>query len=159
MCNGQLLPISQYAALFSLLGTQFGGNGTSNFALPDLRGRVAIHQGQGAGLSSYIMGEASGSQSVTLTVNQMPSHSHTVNATTTPPTSGRGSGSPSNNVPATPTVVPDTTAVDVYGPTPNTTMSAQMIAPAGGSTPVPVIQPFLCVNFVIAYVGIFPSRN
>lgn len=94
LCNGQLLSISQYAALFSLLGTMFGGNGTSTFALPNLQSRVPIHQGQGLGLSSYVMGQQAGTENVTLTVSQIPAHNHMVGVSNLP-----GSASdPTNNI-------------------------------------------------------------
>jgi len=156
-CNGQILPISQNTALFSILGTTYGGNGTTTFALPDLRGRVAIHPGQGPGLSNYDLGQQGGSETVTLTQNQMPSHTHTVNASTNAP--GRGGNSPTGNLL---TVASDANNVTVNlytGGAPNTTMSPQMVANAGGNQPVPDIQPYTCVNYIIALQGIFPSRN
>jgi microcystin-dependent protein len=149
MCNGQILPINQNTALFSLLGTQYGGNGTSTFALPDLRSRVPLHQGQGAGLSSYVMGETIGSESVTLAAAQMPVHSHNVQASNAKATTKN----PSAAVPGHP---PD----DTYDAAPDgTLMDASMIAPAGGNQPHENRQPLLVVNFCIALQGIFPSRN
>jgi microcystin-dependent protein len=149
MCNGQLLPISQNTALFALIGTYYGGDGQTNFALPNLQSRVAIHQGQGPGLSLYEIGQASGTEAVTLIQNQMPQHSHSVSASSAPATSGR----PANAVPAR---SPD----DIYGASSDgTTMSSTMIGTAGGSQPHTNIQPYLTLNFCIALNGIFPSRN
>jgi len=152
LCNGQTLAISQNAALFAVIGTSFGGNGTTTFALPDLRGRVPVHQGQGPGLSMYTVGEQTGSETVTLLQNQMPVHTHTVNA------DGQNSGknTPIGNFPGT---VGGTAPEKMYSGASNGAMNANMIAPAGGSQPVPNIQPVLCVTFIIALAGIFPSRN
>src|SRR5271166_6516345 len=119
MCNGQLLAISQYTALFSILGTTFGGNGTTNFALPDMRGRVPVHQGQGAGLSAYVPGEQTGSEHVTILQNQMPIHTHLVNA------DGQAGGktNPTGNFPGT---VAGTAAEKIYSASSNATMSPTM---------------------------------
>ncbi len=153
MCNGQLLPISQYTALFSILGTTFGGNGTSNFALPDLRGRVPIHWGTGAGLSPYTVGESGGSQTVTLLSTQMPAHNHLENVDG----AASGKNTPAGNFLGT---VGGSSQDKVYSSGPSsTTMAATAIASAGGGQPHPNIQPFLCVTFIIAMQGIFPSRN
>jgi len=152
LCNGQLLPISQYAALFSLIGTYYGGDGRSTFALPDLRGRVPVHQGQGAGLSPYVMCENAGVESVQLAPGQMPSHSHLVNAVA----AGGNSASPSGSLPA---IESTGTSLDYSTAAAGVQMSASMISAAGGTTPVPVMQPYLCVNFIIALTGIFPSRS
>jgi microcystin-dependent protein len=148
-CNGQLLPISQNTALFSLLGTQYGGNGQTTFALPDLRGRVAIHQGQGPGLSNYVIGQVSGTENTTLTSGQMPQHAHGVVANASPASSGRPDGA-----------VPARASGDIYAAAPDgTAMNAGMIGVAGGSQPFNNLQPFLVVTFCIALQGIFPSRN
>lgn len=152
LCNGQLLPISQNAALFSILGTTFGGNGTTTFALPNLQGRVPVHMGQGPGLSPYVLGEQTGVENVTLLYNNMPIHNHTVNAVT----GGGNSASPTSNLPA---VESTGTSLDYSNTAANTTMNPAMIGNAGGNIPFSVIQPVLCVNFIIALVGIFPSRN
>jgi microcystin-dependent protein len=149
MCNGQLLSISQYAALFSILGTTYGGNGQTTFALPDLRGRVALHQGTGNGLPTYVTGEAAGSDTVTLISTQMPQHSHQINAST-----GGNQVSPSNNYPGN-----EATPIKIYSATGPVQMNPAVVAISGGSQPHPNIQPFLCVTFLIAMVGIFPSRN
>lgn len=148
-CAGQLLPISQNTALFSLLGTFYGGDGIQTFALPDLRGRVGINQGQGPGLSPYDLGEVSGSETVTLTSAQMPGHTHAAVANGSPATSSHPDGA-----------VPARTGSSQYAAAPDgTAMNAGMIGPAGGSQPFSNIQPFLCLNFCIALQGIFPSRN
>lgn len=157
LCNGQLLSIAQNTALFSILGTTYGGDGQTTFALPNLQGRVAIHPGQGPGLSPYVLGQIGGTENVTLTTNQMPLHTHTatVNAAEAPQTV---TDNPKGGVPAGSTGGPQ-----VYGAAPDgaTTMNAGMVtnAPAGGSQPFSIIQPYLCVNFIIALQGIFPSRN
>jgi microcystin-dependent protein len=162
LCNGQLLAINQYAALFALLGTQYGGNGTSTFGVPNLQGRAAIHQGTGGG-GTYVMGEIGGNSNVTLTSNQMPIHTHPVNALST---NAGAVNTASGNVPCTPLVTvsgPGTlphVAVAPYSPnTPDIQMSNRMIGTAGGSTPVATMPPFQVVNFIIATVGLFPSRN
>jgi microcystin-dependent protein len=153
MCNGQLLPISQNAALFALLGTTYGGNGTTTFALPDLRSRVPVHIGQGAGLSPYIEGQQGGTENVTLLSNQIPGHSHPVNAIA----SGGNSASPLNNLPA---IESTGTSLDFSSAAAaGVTMNSTMIGPNSGGQPHSNIQPYLCVNFIIALVGIFPSRN
>ena len=150
-CQGQLLPIAQNQALFSLLGTTYGGDGRTTFALPDLRGRVPVGFGQGPGLSNRVIGEQFGSELVTLNINQMPSHNHTVNAVTT-----EGNlNLPTNSLPA------NTKALDkeYSDANANTTMKATMVNPTGGNQPFGVTQPSLGVNFIIALQGIFPSRN
>jgi microcystin-dependent protein len=152
MCNGQTLAISQYAALFSILGTTFGGNGTSTFQLPNMQGRVPIHWGTGAGLSTYVIGEQAGTENVTLLFNNMPIHTHLVNAV-----NAGGQTSPSNNFPG---AVSSAATEKLYSAGPgNVTMAATMIGPAGGNVPHSNLQPLLCVTFIIAMVGIFPSRN
>ncbi|HEX3873948.1 MAG TPA: tail fiber protein [Solirubrobacteraceae bacterium] len=147
MCAGQLLAISQNSALFALIGTFYGGDGVTTFALPDLRGRVGINMGQGPGLSPYQLGEVSGSENVTLTTGQMPSHAHALNANAQQYTTTR----PAGHVPAQ----GGTYAAVADG----TTMNAAAIGPAGGNQPHTNIQPFLGLNFCIALEGIFPSRN
>jgi len=148
-CNGQILSISQNTALFSLLGTTYGGNGQTTFALPDLRSRVPLHVGQGPGLSSYALGQVSGTETVTLIAQQLAPHSHTVNASAT-----ATSKSPANNVPTV------TGAGSSYAATPDgTTMNPAMTTGGGGGQPHNNLQPSLCINFVIALEGIFPSRN
>jgi microcystin-dependent protein len=148
-CDGRLIPIQQNAALFSLLGTQFGGNGTQTFGLPDLRGRVPIDWGDGNGLSPYVMGQLGGTETTTLLSTQMPQHNHTVHAATSSGTTSR----PDSAVPAH-------AGSSIYAAAPDATvMNAGMIGQTGGSQPFNNLQPFLVVNFCIALVGIFPSRN
>ena len=151
-CSGQQLSIAQNTALFSLLGTQFGGNGQTTFGLPDLRGRVAIHQGTGPGLSSYTMGQASGTENVTLLSTQMPAHNHlmsTTNVAGAVPTPGGNFVAPSSD-----------SALSSFRPTSDgSTLNPQAIGLAGGNQPHPNMQPYLVINFCIALQGIFPSRN
>lgn len=152
-CDGQLLSITQYTALFSILGTYFGGNGVSNFALPDLRGRVPVHQGQGNGLSPYVIGQSSGVENVTLLTGNLPVHTHSVNASSG--AASRGGTSPAGGVLAVPSG-----SVEIYSTSPpNATMNPLMIGVAGSNVPVSIIQPYLCVSFIIAMDGLFPSRN
>lgn len=152
LCNGQLLAISQNTALFSPLGTYYGGNGTSNFALPNLQSRVPIHAGQGAGLSSYVLGEQTGTESVTLLTAQIPAHNHIVNGVA----SGGNQAGPGGGSPA---MESTGTSLDYSNAPPNSAMNAAMVSNTGGNQPHANIQPVLCVNFIIALQGIFPSRN
>jgi microcystin-dependent protein len=150
-CNGQILPIAQNTALFSLLGTTYGGNGQTTFALPDLRGRVPNSSGQGPGLSSYDLGQVGGTESSTLTINQMPGHNHTVTA----PASGEDatSSKPAGNYLGK-------TASPIYSATTDNTLTAAIPSGnTGGSQPFSLLQPYLTLNFCIALEGIFPSRN
>jgi len=147
LCNGQLLPINQNQALFSLLGTTYGGNGQTNFALPDLRGRTPIHTGAG-----HTLGERAGEQAHTLSIAQLPGHTHQArgnasNATTPDPT---------NNFLA----VPSSALGSVYGPAEHlVAMNPAMLGNTGGSQAHLNMQPFLTMSFCIALQGIFPSRN
>jgi microcystin-dependent protein len=150
-CSGQLLSIQQNSALFSLLGTTYGGNGVTTFALPDLRGRVPISAGQGLGLSPYTLGEQTGSEAHTLITTEIPQHNHAVFCSTNAGTQQ----SPQNGFPA-----PDQTGNAVpYGTPSNSNMNPAMIGMAGGSQPDNNLQPLLVLNYVIALVGIFPSRT
>ena len=151
-CNGQLLAIQSNQALFSLLGTTYGGNGTTNFALPDLRSRVPVHVGQGAGLSLYNLGEQTGSETVVLLGTQMPVHNHPVSCYT----GGGNQPGPSGNLPA---VESTGTSLDYTNAAGNGTMNAAMVGNAGSGQAHTNIQPVLCVNFIIALSGIFPSRS
>jgi microcystin-dependent protein len=149
-CAGQLLPIAQNTALFSILGTSFGGNGTTNFALPNLQGNVPLHVGSGRGLTPRTLGEIGGVPQVTLSMGQMPVHSHAANCN-----SGAGTSyGPANNVWAS-----DAGGAREYAAAPNVTMAANALAATGGSQPHNNLQPYLAVNFCIALQGIFPSRN
>jgi microcystin-dependent protein len=142
-CDGQLLPISENETLFQLLGTTYGGDGESTFALPDLRGRIPVHQG-----NNSILGEPGGVEQVTLTVQQIPVHSHPMLGST----QNAQQSAPTNQVLAR------TTGTDLYGgDTPYGAMSAQVVSPVGGSQPHENMQPFLCVDFIISLFGIFPS--
>jgi microcystin-dependent protein len=142
-CEGQLLPISENETLFQLIGTTYGGDGESTFALPDLRGRIPIHQGNG-----FILAETGGAEEITLTVNQIPAHSHPF----------LGSGDVANSPNPSGSVVARSGQVQVFlnaGPT--IAMSPQLIGPVGGSQPHTNFQPYLCVDFIISLFGIFPS--
>jgi microcystin-dependent protein len=153
MCAGQILPIADYAALFSLLGTTYGGNGESTFALPDLRGRVPMGFGQGPGLQNYDEGEQVGVESVTLNVNEIPSHSHTVNASG----SVGNHTSPIGNFPS---ALPGTSLSSLAYNTGETgAMNGGMIVAAGGNQTHENRQPSLALNWIIAFEGIYPSRN
>ena len=152
LCQGQLLAISSNTALFSILGTTYGGNGTSTFALPDFRGRVPLNWGQGAGLQNYVIGEITGTESVNLLTTQIPAHNHTVNAVA----SGGNQASPASGYPA---IESTGTSLNYSNAAPNSTMNPNMVSGGGGGQPHNNIQPILCVSFIIALVGIFPSRN
>jgi microcystin-dependent protein len=155
LCNGQLLSIAQNTALFSLLGTTYGGNGQTTFALPDLRGRVPLHQGQGPGLTPRTIGESSGTETVTLLSSQMPAHNHTLAAFNSPGSLDTPTGNVIANI-----VDPNTGGpATLFSATADTTMNPASIGISGGNQPHENMQPYLCVNFVIALEGIFPSRN
>lgn len=169
MCQGQLLPINQYQALFALVGTTYGGNGTTNFGLPNLQGRAARGYGQGPGLSACTMGQVAGTETITLTVNNLPNHTHVLtSAGTGPKVSSQIGTSPS---PSSATNVlgalndPNLTAVNNFynSATPNINLNTGYAAPAlannGGNQPVNIMQPYIALNYCIALVGIFPSRN
>lgn len=142
LCNGQLLPINQNQALFSLLGTTYGGDGRVNFALPDLRSRTPIHMGAG-----HTLGERGGEQSHTLSISELPTHTHLVNGTP----DAAAVVVPLNNLPAANT--------NLYAGSPNTSLSPQTVTTVGGSQAHTNMQPFLVLNFSIALQGIFPSPN
>lgn len=143
-CEGQLLPISENETLFQLIGTTYGGDGESTFALPDLRGRIPIHQGNG-----FILAETGGAEEITLTVNQIPAHSHALLASTNNGTSPNAV----NNV-----VARNTGAITIYiEDAPTLNMSPQAVSPVGGSQPHTNFQPYLCVDFIISLFGLFPS--
>ncbi len=153
-CNGQLLPISQNTALFSLLGTTYGGNGQSTFALPDLQGRASMFHGQGPGLSLRDLGEQGGGQTVTLIVTELPLHTHTVNGKTSGATAN-----PTNMVWGTSNAAK--VAANFYAPTAPTpvNMNAGALANAGGSLPHNNLMPYNTLNFNIALQGVFPPRG
>jgi microcystin-dependent protein len=152
-CDGQLLPLSQNTALFSLLGTTYGGNGKSNFALPDLQGRAPMHPGQGPGLSLHDLGETGGSETVSLLESEMPSHSHAFQGTTEDGTQGTLT-----------TGITVATSVNgaLYQSVTNAnlvSMNANAIAPTGGDNPHNNMQPYLTFYFCIALQGVFPPRT
>jgi microcystin-dependent protein len=153
-CAGQILSIAQNTALFSILGTTFGGNGQTTFALPDLRGRSAVGVGQGPGLSNIQLGEMAGTETVTLTIANMPSHNHLINCDNT----GQSSTAPSGLIPG---LSDDrTTSLPIYsGNAANATMNPAMVGSSGNGLPFNVRDPYLGINFIIALEGIFPSRN
>jgi microcystin-dependent protein len=159
LCNGQLLSIQQNTALFALLGTFYGGNGTSTFALPNFQGRIPIHAGVGDGLSPYVQGENGGTESVTLLLNQMPQHNHLVNASSNFGTSDAPSGNLLGSTNAGTSNAPAAGQLDFVTTGPNSSMEATTISQTGGNQPHANLQPYLAVTFMIALVGIFPSRN
>lgn len=144
-CEGQLVPISENETLFNLIGTTYGGDGESTFALPDLRGRLPLHQGNG-----FILAETGGAEEITLTIQQIPGHSHPMLAS-----SGPGNlNTPGGNVTG------ESAAVKIYiQDSPTGAMSASAITPVGGSQPHNNFQPYLCINFIISLFGIFPSQT
>lgn len=150
LCDGQLLTISQNDALFSLLGTTYGGDGRTTFGLPDLRGRLPIHQGTGAGLSARRIGDRFGVERAGIRVDQLPQHSHAAQFSTAP------------GVQANPglAVLATSAGVRVYRPAaPTAELNGESIALLGGDQSHENVMPFLCINFVIALTGVFPSRN
>ncbi|MFY2762817.1 phage tail protein [Arenimonas sp. MALMAid1274] len=153
-CDGRLLSIAEYEVLFVLIGTTYGGDGQNTFAVPDLRGRVPVHTGQGPGLSVYVLGQQAGTETVTLTAAQMPLHQHPASATS----AAASTGTPGNSV--VPGTVANQTmyATNLTGATPFT-QSASAITPSGGSQPHENCMPTLTVQYCIAWAGIFPSQN
>lgn len=154
-CDGQILPLSQNTALFSLLGTSYGGNGQSNFALPNLQGRLTMSQGQGPGLSPRDLGETGGQDSVTLLATEMPAHTHQLMATAATTSPSPAGNSISQGVSATNTAVPEYRS----SPTNTVAMAAQAVAAAGGSQPHNNLPPYLTMNFCIALQGVYPPRS
>jgi len=153
LCDGGLLSVQQNEALFSLLGTTYGGDGRTTFGLPDLRGRLPVHAGQGAGISNIPIGGKGGGVQVTLSTTQMPTHTHALQADDDVGTTQ----DPAGQVLAE---FPSTINVDPYSTTaPSAAMNASAIANTGGGQAHNNVQPFLCVNFIIALLGIYPSRN
>jgi microcystin-dependent protein len=156
LCQGQLLPVAQNQALFALLGTNYGGNGVQTFGLPDLRSRVAVSTGTGPGLSNYVIGQKTGTETVTLNVTQLPAHNHLWQATTTDGNQPGAAGGyfATNQRPGAVGYVntyaaPGGAQIPLGTPVVNT----------GGNQPHPNIQPYLCLNYSIALQGLFPSRN
>jgi microcystin-dependent protein len=146
-CEGQLLPINEYVALFSLIGTTYGGDGMNYFALPDLRGRVPVHQG---GPQGYVMGETGGVETVTLGPAQMPAHTHAMLASTTAASTAHGVAE----------VLGTSTAMKFYGAgAPNMAMDANALTQVGGQQAHDNMPPFVGLSFIMALFGIFPSQN
>jgi microcystin-dependent protein len=174
-CQGQILSIAQNTALFSLLGTTFGGNGQTTFALPDLRGRVPVGTGQGPGLSPVNLGEMAGNPTTTLLITNMPAHNHTADASTLQVTPSASTAAATTHIPGStlvpaqlPTIGggPSATTIKGYAPKDNTaslasgTVSGNVtIGIAGGSQPFSIMQPYLGISYIIAIEGIYPSRN
>ncbi len=149
-CDGQLLSITQNEALFSLFGTVYGGDGRTTFGLPDARGRVALHQGTGPGLSPRALGQKGGVEDVTIIENQLPVHSHTM----------QGSSSVGNQSSPQGRVVAESPSFDLYqSGAPTADMSPDTVTPIGGNQQHTNLQPFLCINCIVALFGIFPSQN
>jgi microcystin-dependent protein len=146
-CEGQLLPIADFDVLFNLIGTTFGGDGQSTFALPDLRGRLPIHQG-----FSFTPGQSSGVEQVTLSVNEIPAHTHPFLATS----NQASSSSPANQLPA----ITQAATITPYGTdSPQVQLNSNSIGSVGGSQPHNNFQPYLCLNFIISLFGVFPSQT
>ncbi|BBP56688.1 tail fiber protein [Pseudomonas sp. St316] len=174
LCNGQTLAVSQYQALFSLLGTYYGGNGTTNFTLPDLQGRLPMGQGNGLGLTPRVIGEVAGTENVTATLNNLPNHTHAlagITASTTLQLANPASN-PANTPTATNSFIGTSGtgpgAANIYSdqvgasPVPLkgvTTTVSGTVSPTGNGLPMAIMNPFLAINFSIALNGLFPSRN
>jgi len=155
-CQGQMLGIAQNTALYSIVGTTYGGNGTTTFALPDLRGRVPVGTGQGPGLPAVSLGKMAGTPNVTLLLSNLPAHSHFLQVSNLP----GDSTDPSNNFPA---VLNDASGQDAtnngYLASYNTTLNPQAVSVSGNNMPVNIMQPYLGMNYIICMYGIYPSRN
>ena len=154
LCDGQLLPIAQNTALFSILGTTYGGDGRTTFGLPELRGRTPVHEGTGPGLPSKSLGQKSGTETVTLLPNNLPVHTHTLRAKNTPGTQAN----PGGNVLATPTLGHSAYKLNPAAAT-RVGMNPAAVESAGGGGGHPNVQPSSTISFFIALTGIFPSRN
>jgi microcystin-dependent protein len=150
-CNGQLMPLSQNTALFSLLGTTYGGDGKSTFALPDLQGSAPMHPGQGAGLSLYDLGQIGGSETVTLLESEIPAHTHQLRAQTV-------DNADVSLVSQTASLAPSTGGT-LYQPTADTQLAPSAVAPVGGDFPHNNMQPYLTTYFCLALQGVFPPRS
>lgn len=151
-CGGQLLPIAEFDALFALIGTNYGGDGQTTFALPDLRGRLPVHNGQGPGLNSYIIGQQAGVEQVTVTTAQLPAHTHPAAATTNPGSQAAPGGAVWAASTGDALYATGTSADVAMDPT-------SPAVPAGGGQPHSNVMPYQCVNFIIALFGIFPTQS
>ncbi|MFN2510478.1 MAG: phage tail protein [Pyrinomonadaceae bacterium] len=150
LCQGQTLPISENETLFQLIGTTYGGDGQSTFNLPNLASRVPIHQGTGPNGTTYQIGEMAGTEQETLTVQQIPVHSHPM----------LGSSNTSTSPTPTANMIGKSTQIDLFiNAQPGDALNVNAITPAGGSQPHENVQPFLCINFIISLFGVFPSPN
>ncbi|KGM40534.1 hypothetical protein JY96_12140 [Aquabacterium sp. NJ1] len=150
-CDGSMLSIAENEVLFNLIGTTYGGDGQTTFALPDMRGRVPLHQGTGLNLSPRVMGQSAGVEQVTLTPSQMPSHNHVLNATTTPASTANGVAGSLTGAAA---------STNFYGSTPGGgALAPQALMATGGNQPHNNMAPFLGLNFIISLFGIFPSQG
>jgi microcystin-dependent protein len=159
LANGQLLSIQQNAALFSILGTFYGGNGTTNFALPNMQSRTPLHQGQGLGLSDYVVGQISGAETTTLLSGNLPNHTHLLVASTS---DGTAQTPQANDLLAKAVSGGGSMVPDIYAPftgTNSANLAAAALGTAGQSQPMPIIQPYLVINCSVALFGVFPSRN
>lgn len=150
LCEGQILPISQYDALFALIGTTYGGDGVQTFGLPDLRGRVIVSAGQGGGLSNYIIGQTGGAEAVTITTGQLPAHAHPLFADSLSGTSDTPTGLLIANGPD---------GIPSFGTDPTGVMAGNAVSNAGGGQAHSNVKPYLAIRYIIAVQGIFPSRN
>jgi microcystin-dependent protein len=156
LCQGQLLSISQYSALFAILGTTYGGNGTTTFGLPDLRGRAAVCEGTGPGLSNVALGQMGGVQSVSVLTANMPPHNHLINVSSS---SAGQANAPGNYLAGTNDGQGNPYPTYQTTPTANNTLAATAVTIAGSGVPLNTQSPYLGLNYIIATVGIFPSRN
>lgn len=160
-CAGQLLPISENEVLFNLIGTTYGGDGQSTFQLPDLRGRAPVHMGQGSGLSNYVIGQTGGTENVTLTTQQIPSHNHMVRVYSVP------NGASNSSTPGSTVVLGDEAQSSgqtlanyaAYNNTNQVALAQQTIGFTGGNQPHENRQPLLVLNYIISLFGVFPSQN
>ena len=149
-CNGQLLPIAQNTALFSLIGTTYGGDGRTTTALPNIQGRAPMHPGSGPGLTTRRLGERGGAAAVTLTADELPSHTHVVQATGAP----ASAFSPSNT-----TALARSLGGSSYAASPNVSLASETVLASGGGGAHSNVQPYVALNFIVALTGVFPSRN
>ena len=158
MCQGQILSIAQNTALFSIIGTTYGGNGQTTFALPDLRGRAPIGWGQGPGLSAYNIGQVSGTETVSILLNNMPAHNHAIGGTVQLPVndSNADADGPIGAYLGTPSTAIYSSTTNGVAANLNTNLTTAVV---GGSNPVGILQPVLAISYIICMEGIFPSRN